>query len=168
MRVLVIHASKHGGTEEIAARVAARLNASGLQVELRRIGDPADMRAFDAFVVGSSIYMGHWNRDAVSFVRENRVVLASRPVWLFSSGPIGTQPKVPPSELPELQLLVGSDRHIVFGGVLKPDELSAGARLIARLMRASGDSRDWAEIDAWADGVVADMNRRAPVSARAI
>ncbi len=45
-----------------------------------------------AFVVGSAVYVGHWEKAAVQFVREHETVLADRPTWLFSSGPLGFEP----------------------------------------------------------------------------
>ena len=33
--------------------------------------------------------MNRWLDDARSFVRRNHSILASHPVWLFSSGPVG-------------------------------------------------------------------------------
>ena len=42
-------------------------------------------------MIGSAAYVGHWLGDATSFVKQHRALLAERPVWLFSSGPIGTE-----------------------------------------------------------------------------
>lgn len=36
-------------------------------------------------------YMFHWMKEAREFVTRNRALLAPRPVWLFSSGPLGTE-----------------------------------------------------------------------------
>ncbi len=48
------------------------------------------LAGYDAFVVGSAVYAAHWQKEAAAFVQRNRTVLATRPVWLFSSGPLGT------------------------------------------------------------------------------
>lgn len=42
-------------------------------------------------MIGSAAYIGHWLKEAAGFVRGNRAVLGSRPLWLFSSGPLGTE-----------------------------------------------------------------------------
>jgi menaquinone-dependent protoporphyrinogen oxidase len=42
-------------------------------------------------VLGSAVYYSSWLKEATEWVRRNRTVLAQRPVWLFSSGPRGTE-----------------------------------------------------------------------------
>lgn len=37
--------------------------------------------------------MEHWLGDATEFVIRNCSILATRPVWLFSSGPLGSDAK---------------------------------------------------------------------------
>jgi len=48
---------------------------------------------FDAVVLGSAVYAGHWLKPARELVDRSRDALAARPVWLFSSGPIGDPPQ---------------------------------------------------------------------------
>ena len=48
--------------------------------------------SFDAVVLGSAVYAGHWLKPARGLVERSRDALAARPVWLFSSGPIGDPP----------------------------------------------------------------------------
>jgi menaquinone-dependent protoporphyrinogen oxidase len=48
------------------------------------------LAAYDAFVIGSGVYNAHWLKTAAELVRRNHDLLAERPVWLFSSGPLGT------------------------------------------------------------------------------
>ena len=50
-----------------------------------------DLAGYQAFVIGSAVYFGKWLRQGTEFVRRNRASLAGRPVWLFSSGPLGTE-----------------------------------------------------------------------------
>src|SRR5262245_52090297 len=89
MHVLVAYASRHGATRGIAEWIAAALERDGLEVTLTPVKEAPDLARFDAFVVGSAAYMGSWLGEAKSFVLRHRVELASRPVWLFASGPIG-------------------------------------------------------------------------------
>jgi len=88
MTVLVAAASKHGATEEIATRIGADLVERGVPVEVKKLGEVDDIGRYDAFVVGSGVYMGSWLDEALDFVRRYESVLASRPLWLFSSGPL--------------------------------------------------------------------------------
>ena len=90
MSVLVAYASRHGSTRGIAERIAERLRADGLDAVARPASEVTDASRYDAFVVGAAAYMFHWLKDAITFVRRNRALLAERPTWLLSSGPIGT------------------------------------------------------------------------------
>ena len=92
MPVRAVSASKHGGTGEIAGRVAQMMAAAGQQAQARPVTAAGDLTGYDAFVVGSAVYRGHWQKEAVEFARRRRAVLAGCPVWLFSSGPLGTGP----------------------------------------------------------------------------
>jgi menaquinone-dependent protoporphyrinogen IX oxidase len=91
MSTLVVYASKHGATQGIAERIAAKLGEAGQEAEARPVEAVDHLIGYDAFVVGSAVYAAHWQKEASAFVRQNRAVLASRPVWLFGSGPLGTE-----------------------------------------------------------------------------
>jgi len=171
MPVLVVYASKHGATREIAERVAQTMVAAGQQAQARPVTAAGDLAGYDAFVVGSAVYMGHWQKEAVEFVRRNRAVLAGHPVWLFSSGPLGTEPvdaegrdltvAAEPKELAEFTEAIHPRGHRVFFGALDPGRLRLGERAIRKLpagraLLPEGDFRDWAQIEAWARGIAAD------------
>lgn len=183
MRVLVAYASDHGATAGIAERIAERLRADGLDVELAEASAARDPASFDACVIGSAVYIGRWRKAALAFVNGHRDSLAMRPVWLFSSGPLGDEPldeqgrdrleTAVPEVAPELVQAVGAREHKVFFGALNPDDLP----LIPRLMRllpagrrllAEGDFRDWPEIDAWADSIAAALAAPAPAASQAV
>ena len=89
MKILVAYASRHGATRGIAERVAQTLGQRGREVTLQAADQASDV-ARDGVVIGSAAYNGHWLKEATSFVRQHRERLADRPVWLFSSGPVGT------------------------------------------------------------------------------
>ena len=168
MRVLVAYASKHGATEGIAERIAERLRAAGCQVEARPITAAGDLAGYDAFVVGSAVYMFHWMKAGSKFVKRNRAILASRPVWLFSSGPVGSDATDAegrdvrdvsgPKELCELtQALSPRDHRVFFGAI---DRSTLGKGLVERVSAKwfpDGDFRDWREIDAWAAAIAEEL-----------
>lgn len=91
MHVLIAYASRHGSTAGIAERIAVRLTEAGTTADLRPVSEVEDLDAYDAFVIGSAAYMLHWLKDATTFVKRHRDVLAARPLWLFSSGPLGPE-----------------------------------------------------------------------------
>ena len=92
MHVLVAYSSRHGATKGIAEHIAETLEMAGLDAHLEPAGSVKSLVGYDAFVIGSAAYMFHWMKEAAELVRHNRAVLAKKPVWLFSSGPLGTEP----------------------------------------------------------------------------
>jgi len=64
MTVLVAAASRHGATQEIAERVGADLAERGVAVEVQNLEDVGSLRDYEAFVLGSSIYLGNWLKPA--------------------------------------------------------------------------------------------------------
>jgi menaquinone-dependent protoporphyrinogen oxidase len=120
-----------------------------------------DLGGYDAVVVGSAVFGGHWMAEATAFVRRHRVVLADRPTWLFSSGPIGTMAAkhepVAPNETGELVRAISAREHRVFFGAwdrANADRAKLGfaQRMVARWL-PEGDFRDWAAIEGWADSI---------------
>jgi Flavodoxin domain len=93
MRVLVTAASKHGATEEIAKRIGAVLAAHGIEVEVKKLQDVSGLAGYEAFVLGSGIYLGRWLKEARRFVDVHAAELAQRPTWLFASGSITGDPR---------------------------------------------------------------------------
>ena len=93
MTVLVGYASKHGSTQGIAERISEKLRQMGKEAEARSVDAIKDPGSYEAFVIGSAIYYGSWMKEATDWVHRNQSVLANRPVWLFSSGPLGTEVK---------------------------------------------------------------------------
>jgi menaquinone-dependent protoporphyrinogen oxidase len=164
-RVLVAYASRHGSTEGIAHHLATTLRAMDVDATAFPISDIKDADGYDGYVLGSAVYAGHWLHDATAFVHENRNVLRRHPVWLFSSGPLSTDPDdrrhAVPREAASVTSEVAARAHEVFSGAWHQDAKPVGAmenvmRLIpaARNALPEGDFRDWATIEAYA-GVVA-------------
>ena len=156
MRVLITAATKHGATGEIAQVIGEALCERGLDptvLEPERV-DTVD--GYDAVVLGSAVYAGHWLKPARELVARCGDALAARPVWLFSSGPIG-EPPYPPDEPYDTATLTGllaPRGHRVFPGRLEPSRLSAPERAVVTAMRAPvGDFRDWPAVEAWAAGI---------------
>lgn len=174
MSILVTYASRHGATAGIARRIAEKISQSGQHAEAQPADQAADVAAFDAFVIGSAVYLGHWMREATSFVTGHRDLLAARPVWLFSSGPLGTRnvsgdgarSAADPKEMARLLAAVHPRDHRVFSGALDPKLLGIRERALRALPAArstlpAGDFRNWPEIDEWADDIAEEMWRQA-------
>jgi menaquinone-dependent protoporphyrinogen oxidase len=161
MTVLVVYASKHGATEGIARSIADRLRELGRDVDARSVSDAPDLGEPEAVILGSAIYAGSWMKEAVEFAHRHRDALAPLPVWLFSSGPLGTEVRdeeEQPRQLAELRETLRPKDHRVFFGALDRSKLGFGERMIAKAVKApEGDFRDWDEIRGWADRIAKEL-----------
>jgi menaquinone-dependent protoporphyrinogen oxidase len=174
MSILVAYASRYGATKGIAERIAVRIAEAGQHVDARPIDEVGALDGYDAFVIGSAAYFGAWGKQGAEFVRRNQTLLAAKPLWLFSSGPLGTertdargQDKLfaaEPREFVEFRELLEPRGTQVFFGAFDPRRLGFFHRLIARMPAArkaglfpEGDFRDWAAIEAWADAIAHDL-----------
>jgi len=168
MTVLVAYATKYGGTRAIAEHIAQTMHGCGVDARARSVASAADLSTYAGFIVGSALYMGSWMKEAVAFTQKNRPVLASRPVWLFSSGPLGTattdaaghpvRESAGPKQLPDLLEKLHARGHRVFFGISDHTHFDLRDRLIyampaGKKLLVDGDFRDWSEIEAWAKDI---------------
>lgn len=167
MNVLVAFASKHGATEEIGREIGTILAGQGLSVDFERMDGVDSVLPYDAFVLGSAIYMGGWLREARGFIDDNAEILALRPTWLFSSGPIGSPPHPAASDsfnVPDLLATTNARDHQLFSGKLDKSQLGLAERALAGALRVpDGDYRQWDAVAAWAIAIARALEP-APVS----
>ena len=140
MNVLVTAASANGATGEIAQVIGDVLAARGLLTMVippEQVGDVTD---YDAIVLGSAVYTGHWLEPAKELVRRSGDAFAGRPVWLFSSGPVGDptralvqKMRADPVDLAEIRERTNAREHRMFEGRLEKDRLGLAAE--ARVVR---------------------------------
>lgn len=174
MTVLVAYATRHGSTTAIAERIAQTLSDQGVPAEALPVAEVRDVAAYDAVVLGSAAYASHWLKEATRFAHRHREELAARPVWLFSSGPLGTDEvdergrdvleTSRPREFDKLAELLGvRDEQVFFGAY---DAEAAPIGVMERTMRhlpagksmlPSGDFRDWGAIASWAGGIATQL-----------
>ncbi len=161
MTVLVAYASKHGSTQGIAQRISQKLAQMGKQAEARSIDTVNDPGSYEAFVIGSAIYYGSWMKEATEWVHRNQVILATRPTWMFSVGPLGVDfmdDEQQPKEKAEFQESIKPRDHQVFFGALDHHKLAYTERMMAKAVRApEGDYRNWEAIDTWAESIARDL-----------
>ncbi len=183
-RVQVIYATRHGGSAGIAERIAQILRDEGSDVVVANAAESPDPSGYDAHVVGSGVYMGSWVREGVEFLERNQAVLADKPVWLFSSGPLPGSSKATPGvdrltdalgptdgpgsggrkKIEGLAAAIHVRGHEVFEGAFDPkDPPKSFPERMVRLMPAAkrvlptGDFRDWDAIEAWAREIAAQL-----------
>lgn len=180
MRVLVAFASKYGSTKGIAEFIGAKLRERGMTVDVQDVGSASDVKDYDAFVIGSAVFTGHWMKGARRFVSKNRAAIAGHPVWIFSSGPTGTKKTdskgndilkaSEPKELEELLALLKPRDHHVFFGAFDSSRLTGATGFFFELVAGSkavrdsvpeGDFRDWKAIEDWVASIAEAL--RAPI-----
>jgi menaquinone-dependent protoporphyrinogen oxidase len=189
--VLVVYASRHGGTRGIAERIGEVMRSEGLSATVASTDAARDVGLADAFVIGSGVYMGSWLKEGTEFLVQHQAMLAARPTWLFSSGPLrgstagkpGSDPltdALGPEDGPgsggrkkiaELSAVIGVREHQVFYGAFDPkDPPKAIAERLVRMMPASksilppGDFREWDAIEAWAREIAGELTAKVPTA----
>jgi menaquinone-dependent protoporphyrinogen oxidase len=163
MTVLVGFSSRHGATAEIAEAIGAALVEHGVAAEVADVEQVDGLSGYDAVVLGSAIYMGRWTKPAAAFVDLRGGELRDRPVWLFSSGPIGDPPKPEAPDTAALEAIVaatGAREHRLFAGRLDKSRLGLKERAAVRFVGApEGDFRDWEAIREWAREIAREVRR---------
>jgi menaquinone-dependent protoporphyrinogen oxidase len=191
-RALIVHASRHGGTAGIAERIGEALRAEGVDAVVAPAADMRDPGDFDACVIGGGVYMGSWQKEGTEYLERYASTLATRPVWLFSSGPLkgasneGKDPDATPIEkalgpadgpgsggrkkIEALSAVIHPRDHRVFLGAFDPaDPPKAMSERLVRIMPGSkgllpaGDFREWPVIEAWAREIAAEVTGPVPV-----
>ncbi|WP_040392426.1 flavodoxin domain-containing protein [Catelliglobosispora koreensis] len=155
--ILLAWESKHGSTADISHLLARRLRERGIQVTLfdTAKGDkPAG--AFDAYILGSAVYRDRWMPHIMQLAHSMRPALLSKPVWLFSSGPLGHHPTPDdsPADIADMFWCTAAREHKIFGGRLKAHNLSLMERAnVSVTGKPYGDYRDHGDIIAWGDSI---------------
>ena len=153
MNVLVTAASKHGATAEIAQAIGRVLAEHGHVPSVLAPDEVMHVDDFDAVVIGSGVYAGHWLKPAKELIDRAQDRLVSIPVWTFSSGPIGDPPKPDedPVDVADVLSAVNTTEHMLFAGKLDKEKLGFAERALTKALKApDGDFRDWEAIEQWA------------------
>lgn len=190
-RALIVHASRHGATAGIAERIGEKLRASDIEAVVAPAATQPDPTGFDAYVVGSGVYMGSWLKEGIEYLERNITMLRTRPTWLFSSGPIPNSSKELPADedryggalgpaegpgsggrkkIEGLAERIGVRDHKILQGAYDPnDPPKALSERLARMMPAvkdilpEGDFRQWDVIDAWAKELAEEIGGKVAV-----
>ena len=166
---LVAYASKHGATAEIADKMGQVLRQQDLQADVLPVNRAGNLTQYQAVIVGSAVYVGKWQKEAVKFLRNNEELLAERFVWLFSSGALGEGDPVelmggwsfPPEGLrPTIDRIQPRDIAI-FHGVLDMKKLNFLEKFAVRMAKSPvGDFRDWDAITSWTTAIADELKKQ--------
>ncbi len=164
-KVLVSASSKYGATAGIAKAIGEALAAHGITTDVIPPEQVGRIEDYDAVILGSAVYTGHWLDPAKDLVTRCKDALAARPVWLFSSGPVGDPARKlvqsmgqDPVDLADIRAATHARDHQMFAGKLDRAKLTFGQRAALLAFRGlEGDSRDWAKIKEWADSIAGQL-----------
>jgi hypothetical protein len=114
--------------------------SGAFNVDVKKPEEVQELTRYDAFVVGSAIYLGRWLKPAETFVEGHAGELSEHPTWLFSSGPIaGDRPTADPQDATmggRLSQSVHAREHKVFAGKLDKSKLNWCERVAVRSAHA--------------------------------
>jgi menaquinone-dependent protoporphyrinogen oxidase len=166
--VLVAVASRHGSTLELGHWVADGLRGvPGCDVVVDRAAAVAGVEGFDAVVLGSAVYFGHWMEEARELLLRCAIGLWELPVWIFSSGPLGVPPRPPEVflDIEEVQRLTRARGHRLFPGRLDHDLLDLPERAVVAAFHAPlGDFRDPRAARGWGAQIAAAVTGEAALA----
>jgi menaquinone-dependent protoporphyrinogen oxidase len=123
---------------EISYTIGAVLREHGVRATLSRAEEADINDTYDAYVIGSAVYAGHWMKHVRQFVREySQKLLAA-----------------------EMIECTAAQDHKIFGGKLDPEKMSFPERAITRALHAPyGDFRDFADVRAWAAQIAEQLSK---------
>ncbi|OLS13616.1 MAG: Protoporphyrinogen oxidase [Promethearchaeota archaeon CR_4] len=172
MKVLIAYGTRYGSTEEIAARIGQILHDAGLTtdvVNLKTTKMKPDVAAYDGWIVGSGIQMGHWTKVAKSFLSKNKWKFTdSTKLAIFLScgtakTPEGRDKAKKDYILPLLTSFgLQNARYDAFGGFYDFTDSSRVGSFFKKIMKkaleedgvdvSAGkiDQRDWGQIESFA------------------
>ena len=164
-RALVAYATKHGATGEIAEALADTLRGGGQIADVLAADHVETVDAYDAVVLGSAVYYGHWLEPARDLAERFTAELAQLPVWLYSSGPLGPPDQLVPEgdcvDVGSVAEATAAIDHRTFAGRLDKSELGFREKaVVAALRPPEGDFRDWQAIGHYAEDIAANLSRR--------
>ena len=157
---VIVVESRHGSTLGIAGALAQRLVFRGFNVQVADPSVDAEIEA-DIVLVGSAVYLGKWLKPAVRYLERHSEQLVGRPVWLFSSGPlgddggtVGSGGGIDADYVDHLVELADARGHRVFPGRLDKAALGPVETVVAHAVHApEGDFRNWLDVYEWADEI---------------
>ena len=105
---LLLYSSVYGLSKKICETIQASLQKRGVRADVAPlVGHTADLKTYDAIVLGCSIKHGKHHPSVLEFVRANKALLESTPSALFSVNLVARKPaKNTPETNPYLKRLL--------------------------------------------------------------
>ena len=175
-RILILFASSHGQTRDIAWTIERQLRRRGHLVDLIDVRQAApDPTEYELAVIGSRVELGRHARAIRRYVRRHRDALAQMPSAFFSV----SMSAAGGGRDPSIDGLVAETgwypaRAVSFAGALPYTRYNPILRFIMKRISAKAghttdttrdhDFTDWAAVRAFADAIADGADRTAPAS----
>lgn len=163
-RVAVVYATKYGSTTGVAQAIGKRLSAAGAEVDVRPAKEMKSLDGVDAVVLAVPLYIGSMLKDARKFLERHQQSLAQMPVALALVGPTAADDDIEEAKQ-QIDPMLAKTPWLkpvatqMFVGAYDPDKLRGADKLVTMMPtplkgKPASDGRDWAAIDAWAEGLL--------------
>lgn len=157
VKILVTYATTHGSTQEIAEVMTAMIRDQGVAADLQPARSVKTLDGYSAVILGSALYIGHLQKDALKFLSRFEAPLSSGlPIAIFAGGPLK-----PEDDCQEIRRMLNQDLAKfswlkpvaveLMGGKFDP---AKGVKFPWNLLPAiknmtASDLRDWEGIRKW-------------------
>jgi len=130
MKTIILYATKHGATREIATRISKHMDSATLH-DLKQASTPA-LADFDCVIIGSPLYAGSIRKEARAFLTTHADQLRGKTVGLFLSGmaPTDEQKYFAGNFSPNILQTAKAAR--LLGGIFNPQKAGAMAQFIMK------------------------------------
>lgn len=132
MKTLILYASKHGATHEIAKRIACRINDSVIY-SLKQ-NDIPSLSQFDCIIVGSPLYAGMIQKQVKKFLNQNADDLRGKKLGLFLSGLDASKENVYFDANFTQDILQAATAKSFLGGIFDPKKTGFMERFIIKIV----------------------------------
>ena len=132
MRTLILYATKHGTTREIAGRIAGHIE--GAVVHDLKEKDIPPLSGFDCVIIGSPIYSVSIRREAKAFLAKHAAQLREKQLGFLLSGMDASRQEKYFSDNFPRDILQTAKATRFLGGIFDPKESSFRERLTMNLL----------------------------------
>ncbi len=161
-KLCIAYVTKTNTTKEIAEEIAKIAREKNWDVKVLPVSAIADIKEFDAVLVGAPINGMQWLPEAIEFVEKNKMALKEISTsyflvsYLMNSGSKMWKKTIDKS-LNKVIAMVQPDKIGKFDGRIE-DEFPGFARLLFGVKKGTPlDLRDWDAIRAWANEYVQQL-----------
>jgi len=131
MKTIILYATKHGATAEIAQRIADKIGDATLH-DLKQ--PTPDLAKYGCIIVGSAVYAGSFRKEAKAFLSQSSDILKVQKLALFACGMSKSESDKVFTENVPPELLQVAKAATLLGGVFDPKKANFAERLIMKIV----------------------------------